>query len=75
MRQRYLTGVRGRWLKSLKGVLDKGVLCGEFDTEIALALRFNWTPEQVGRMDPDFIDELAEALRAEAKHTKGKRDG
>lgn len=27
-------------------------------------MRFSWTPEQVGRMDPDFVDELAARITA-----------
>lgn len=30
-----------------------------------LALRFNWTPQEINAMDPDFIDELAARLEAE----------
>jgi hypothetical protein len=28
-------------------------------------MRFNWTPQEVDAMDPDFIDELAARLEAE----------
>lgn len=31
---------------------------------MALAVRFNWTPDQVGRMDPDFVEELVARINA-----------
>ena len=33
-----------------------------------LAVRFNWKPDEVARMDPEFIEELSSYLRAEAKY-------
>lgn len=30
-----------------------------------MALRFQWTPQEIDAMDPDFIDELAARLEAE----------
>ena len=31
---------------------------------VALAERHGWTPEQINRMDPDYIDELLVRLKA-----------
>lgn len=31
-----------------------------------LAMRFHWTPEQVGRMDPIYIEELLARLEADS---------
>src|SRR4051794_15656674 len=39
---------------------------GDYDNEIALALRFGWTPEQIGRLDPDYLEELIARLQAES---------
>jgi hypothetical protein len=31
-------------------------------------MNFNWTPEQVNRMDPEFINELMMRVEAENEH-------
>ena len=38
---------------------------GDFDLAVSLAIRFGWTPEQIGRLDPDYVDELLARLSAE----------
>ncbi len=43
---------------------------GEWDEEVMLAEWYHWTPDQVGRMDPDFIDEIFARKRAEVEHQK-----
>lgn len=35
--------------------------------EVTLALRFGWTPEQIARLDPDYLDELIACLNAKAE--------
>lgn len=35
---------------------------------MTLATRHNWTPEQIDRMDPDFVDELMIARTAQQDH-------
>jgi hypothetical protein len=37
---------------------------------VVLAKQFRWTPEQVDRMDPFFVDELMAYIDAEAEHQK-----
>lgn len=39
---------------------------------MALAVRFHWTPEQVGALDPDFLIELIAYLDAEADAQRPK---
>ena len=34
---------------------------------VILAERYHWTPEQVSRMDPDFVVELLIRIRAESE--------
>lgn len=34
---------------------------------VILAERYHWTPEQVSRMDPDFVVELLICIRAESE--------
>lgn len=38
---------------------------GECDLYLMLADRYGWTPEEVGRMDPDFVQEVTIRLRAQ----------
>ena len=40
---------------------------------MALAERYHWTPAQVGRMDPDFVEELLVRMRAEADVEKARQ--
>lgn len=37
---------------------------------VTLAVRFNWTPEQVLGFDPHFLDELMSFLSAESDYLK-----
>lgn len=46
---------------------------GGYDVLVALAEHYHWTPAQVGRMDPDFIDELLVRMRAEADVERVRR--
>ena len=46
---------------------------GGYDEYITLAVQYNWTPEQVNRMDPDFINEILTRLTAEWDAEKAKR--
>ena len=45
-----------------------------------MALKFNWTPEQIGRLDPDYVEELQARMLAECHHereqtkTQAKKD-
>lgn len=39
---------------------------GRYDLYVLLAERYHWTPEEVGRLDPDFVEELIAKLEAEA---------
>lgn len=41
---------------------------GDHDDLIALAERYHWTPDQIGEMDPDYVDGLLIRLAAEADH-------
>jgi len=43
-----------------------------FDFEISLAVRFHWTPEQVGALDPDYVEELRAYLLADDHHHRAK---
>lgn len=52
-----------RWREKFRG---KPARAGRYDVEVQLALRFNWPKTQTDAQDPDFIDELLEAIRAEA---------
>lgn len=38
-----------------------------------MAVRFSWTPQQIGLMDPAFIEELSAYLRAEDKYEESER--
>jgi len=38
-----------------------------------LAEKYQWTPEQVNRMDPDFIEEVLARTRAEAEIAEARR--
>lgn len=52
-----------RWREKFRG---KSARAGLYDVEVQLALRFNWTKTETDAQDPDFIDELLDAIRAEA---------
>ena len=41
---------------------------GDHDDLIGLAERYHWTPDQIGDMDPDYVDGLLIRLAAEADH-------
>lgn len=45
---------------------------GHYDLFVDLAVRFNWTPEQIFKMDVLFVDELVMRLEAEAEHEAEK---
>lgn len=47
--------------------------CGEFDLYVLFAVRFNWTPQEVNALTPEFIDELLAYQAAEAKHEEKLR--
>lgn len=55
-----------------EGKRDAGP-AGPYDGLIVLAERYHWTPEQIGRMDPDFVEELAIRLRAEVEAAEAER--
>ncbi len=38
----------------------------EWDWVVNLTLRFGWTPEQIGELDPDYLENLMARLSAEA---------
>lgn len=67
--------IRERWRARLESDRDRkrrkqrapanSAAIGEWDLEVSLALRFNWTPEQIGRFDPDYLEELIARLSAE----------
>ncbi len=44
----------------------------EWDIYVNLAYRFNWTPEQVDALDPDFLDSLSARSEAESMNAKAK---
>lgn len=53
---------------------------GRYDLLVTLAERYQWTPEQVLRMDPDFVDEIVIRCRADAddramRKRRGKQKG
>lgn len=35
-----------------------------------MALKFNWTPDEIGRLDPDYVEELQARLLAEYHHER-----
>lgn len=65
--------MQARWLKRLKGHLPAGEACGLWDLHVQLAIRFNWTPQQVNEMDPWFVQELTQFIVAEQKHQEWER--
>lgn len=38
-----------------------------------MAVRHNWLPQEVYRLDPDFVEELAAYHRAEAAESKPRK--
>jgi hypothetical protein len=46
---------------------------GGYDVYVMLAERYHWTPEQVDRLDPDYIDELMIRISVEAEHQEIER--
>ena len=50
-----------------RGLLVSNQPCGYFDMYVALALRFDWTPEMVNRIPPEIVEELMMAIEAEGK--------
>lgn len=44
-----------------------------WDTYVVLANRYNWTPEQVDALDPDFYEQIMAFLRAEGVVEAAKR--
>ena len=50
----------------------KGPVGGN-DTLVLLAERYHWRPEDVLRMDPDFVDEVVVRARAETDVEAAKR--
>ena len=60
-----------RWANRLKGLKEsKGI--GEYELEVELAMHFHWSPEEIGRMSDDYLDELLARMRAEGKKGKGR---
>ena len=45
-------------------------MAGPFDLYVSLAVRYQWTPDQVDALDPDFIEQLLAYQEAEAEETK-----
>ena len=39
-----------------------------------LAVQFGWTPEEVGRLDPSFVEELMQRISAENKLEKKRAE-
>ncbi len=33
-------------------------------------MKFNWTPQQIGQLDPDYVEELQARLLAEYHHER-----
>ena len=46
---------------------------GEYDLYVFLAMRFGWTPTQVGALSRPFLDELICWCNAEAQYQQIKR--
>lgn len=46
---------------------------GEYDWLIDLAIRHNWTPEQISRMDPDYLENL-QIRHEEAQKLAARRE-
>ena len=38
---------------------------GEHDVYVSLAERYQWTPDQINDMDPDYIEDLLSRIRAD----------
>lgn len=51
-----------------RGLLVATQPAGHFDMYVALAMRFDWTPEMVNRIPPDIVEELMMAIEAEGKY-------
>lgn len=59
------------WKSSFEGHHEGPV--GEYDAYIVLAERYHWTPEQICRLEEDYITELLARSRAESDVTEAKR--
>ena len=59
------------WKRSFEGHHEGPV--GEWDAYIVLAERYHWTPEQICRLEEDYITELLARSRAEADVAEVKR--
>lgn len=44
-----------------------------YEDHIALAIRHNWTPEQVGALPADFVDDLIVYYQAEKEHAEAEQ--
>lgn len=51
----------------------KGGEVGGYDAYVMLAERYHWTPEQIDRLDPDYIDELLIRMSVEAEYQEAER--
>jgi hypothetical protein len=54
-----------RWRGAFANTLKERPV-GNHDNLIALAERYHWTPDQIGDMDPDYVDELLIRMSAQA---------
>lgn len=52
---------------------SKGGVDPEYDSYGMLAERYQWTPEQVDRLDPDYIDYLLARIAAESDYQESER--
>ena len=60
-------------MAAYNGKLGMAEAVGEFDLYLLLADRYGWRPEEVDRMDSDFIDELRSKIRAEGIVSEERR--
>ena len=70
-KQSYGQYIRERWRSRLdnerKGRRSRAAYAvGQWDIYIAVAERYHWTPEEFGRLDPDFLEELSAYWSAQA---------
>ena len=63
--------LKAQWLESLSGRRKSPV--GDWQLQIVLAERHNWTPEQVAALPAPFVDELLIYYEASATHAERER--
>lgn len=61
-----------RWRAVFDG--DAETAGGDWDLQVLLAEAHDWTPEEIDRLDPDFIAELLAEKQAKAEHDEAESE-